>query len=135
MESYAQTQATVDSTTLDRLLSGPGTTDGVFPAACPTRVVLDHVTSKWGVLVMVALAERSLRWGELRRGVEGISEKMLAQTLKLLEQDGFVLREAQPTIPPRVDYSLTPLGRDLADRLLPLVSWIADNTSRILHTP
>lgn len=135
MESYVQTQASIDPVILGGLLSGPGTTDGVFPAACPTRVVLDHVTSKWGVLVMVALAERSLRWGELRRGVEGISEKMLAQTLKLLEQDGFVLREAQPTIPPRVDYSLTPLGRDLADRLLPLVSWIADNTSRILPTP
>lgn len=135
MESYVQTQASTDPAILGGLLSGPGTTDGVFPAACPTRVVLDHVTSKWGVLVMVALAERSLRWGELRRGVEGISEKMLAQTLKLLEQDGFVLREAQPTIPPRVDYSLTPLGRDLADRLLPLVSWIADNTSRILPTP
>ncbi|PSL38190.1 HxlR family transcriptional regulator [Labedella gwakjiensis] len=135
MESYVQTQASTDPIILGGLLSGPGTTDGVFPAACPTRVVLDHVTSKWGVLVMVALAERSLRWGELRRGVEGISEKMLAQTLKLLEQDGFVLREAQPTIPPRVDYSLTPLGRDLADRLLPLVSWIADNSSRILPTP
>ncbi|WP_243696980.1 winged helix-turn-helix transcriptional regulator [Labedella endophytica] len=117
------------------ILSGPGTTDGVFSAVCPTRVVLDHVTSKWGVLVMVALAERSLRWGELRRGVEGISEKMLAQTLKILEQDGFVLREAQPTIPPRVDYSLTPLGRDLAEHLLPLVAWIADNTARILPTP
>jgi DNA-binding HxlR family transcriptional regulator len=132
MESYAETRSTATSTTLEDLLSGPGTTGGVFAASCPTRVVLDHVTSKWGVLVVVALAERTLRWGELRRGVEGISEKMLAQTLKLLEQDGFVHREARPTIPPRVDYSLTPLGHDLADRLLPLVSWIADNSSRIL---
>lgn len=135
MESYVQSQGVLDHVDMRALLSGPGTTDGVFAAACPTRVVLDHVTSKWGVLVVVALAERQLRWGELRRGVEGISEKMLAQTLKTLEQDGFVLREAQPTIPPRVDYSLTPLGRDLADRLLPLVSWIAENTSRILPSP
>ena len=135
MESYVRSRDNAATATLDLLLSGPGTTDGVFPAACPTRLVLDHVTSKWGVLVLVALAERSLRWGELRRGVEGISEKMLAQTLKLLEQDGFVLREAQPTIPPRVDYSLTPLGEELAAQLLPLVSWITDNTSRILGTP
>lgn len=135
MESYVESRAVATAIDVRAILSGPGTTDGVFSAACPTRVVLDHVTSKWGVLVMVALAERSLRWGELRRGVEGISEKMLAQTLKLLEQDGFVLREAQPTIPPRVDYSLTPLGLELADRLLPLVSWIADNTSRILPSP
>lgn len=135
MESHQRSHALAEPPTLDSLLSGPGTTDGVFPAACPTRIVLDHVTSKWGVLVIVALAERSLRWGELRRGVEGISEKMLAQTLKLLEADVFVLREAQPTIPPRVDYSLTPLGRELADTLLPLVSWIADNTARILPAP
>ena len=118
--------------TLDALLSGPGTTDGVFPAACPTRVVLDHVTSKWGVLVLVALSQDTLRWGELRRVVEGISEKMLAQTLRVLEADGFVHRDAQPTIPPRVDYSLTQRGRDLADRLLPLMDWIADNADEIL---
>ncbi|RWZ52783.1 transcriptional regulator [Labedella phragmitis] len=135
MERFIRPDGLAEPATLGSLLSGPGTTDGVFPVACPTRVVLDHVTSKWGVLVIVALAERSLRWGELRRGVEGISEKMLAQTLKLLESDGFVLREAQPTIPPRVDYSLTPLGEELASQLLPLVSWIADNTSRILPTP
>jgi DNA-binding HxlR family transcriptional regulator len=69
-----------DVSTLQRLL-----TDGVLPAACPTRVVLDHVTSRWGVLLLVALSERTLRWGELRRVVEGISEKMLAQTLRTLE--------------------------------------------------
>jgi DNA-binding HxlR family transcriptional regulator len=132
MESHAQVQDLDTASILGALLSGPGTTNGVFAAACPTRVVLDHVTSKWGVLVIVALAERSLRWGELRRAIEGISEKMLAQTLKVLERDGLVLREAQPTIPPRVDYSLTPLGAELADRLLPLVAWISDNTGRIL---
>src|SRR6476661_87474 len=96
-----------------------GFTDGVLPAACPTRVVLDHVTSKWGVLVLIALTENSLRWGELRRVVEGISEKMLAQTLRVLEADGFVLREARPTIPPRVDYSLTDRGREITALLIP----------------
>ena len=110
----------------------PGTTDGIFPAACPTRTVLDHVTSKWGVLVLLALSDSSLRWGELRRTVQGISEKMLASTLRTLEADGFVNRAAQPTIPPRVDYSLTPLGMELAERLLPLMDWIADNAEEIV---
>src|SRR5664279_2491467 len=77
-------------------LERAGFTGGVLPSGCPTRVVLDHVTSRWGVLLLIALSEESLRWGELRRVVEGISEKMLAQTLRVLEGDGFVHREAQP---------------------------------------
>lgn len=109
-----------------------GFTNGVLPSACPSRIVLDHVTSKWGVLVIVALSQNSLRWGELRRTVEGVSEKMLAQTLRTLEGDGFVLRVAQPSIPPRVDYSLTDRGRGLADRLLPLMDWIAGNADAIV---
>lgn len=112
-------------------------TDGVpaanvFAAGCASRVVLDHVTSKWGVLVLVALSETSLRWGELRRGIEGISEKMLAQTLRILEADGLVHREAQATIPPRVDYSLTVRGHDLAAHLLPLVRWVGANAGDIV---
>jgi DNA-binding HxlR family transcriptional regulator len=110
-------------------------TGGVLPAACPSRVVLDHVTSKWGVLVLVALSERTLRWGELRRLVEGISEKMLASTLRTLEADGLVLREATPSIPPRVDYSLTPLGRDLTEHLLPLMEWITRHADTIVSRP
>lgn len=112
---------------LQRLL-----TDGVLPAACPTRVVLDHVTSRWGVLLLVALSERTLRWGELRRLVEGISEKMLAQTLRTLEADGLVHREVTGTVPPRVDYSLTDRGTELVARLLPLMEWIADNADDIV---
>ena len=104
----------------------------VFAAGCASRVVLDHVTSKWGVLVIVALSETSLRWGELRRGIEGISEKMLAQTLRTLEADGLVHRDAQPTIPPRVDYSLTGRGRELAVNLLPLVRWVGANAGDIV---
>ena len=64
--------------------------DGVFPAGCPSRTLLDDVTSKWGVLILIALSEGSQRWSELRRRAEGISEKMLAQTLKTLERDGLV---------------------------------------------
>jgi DNA-binding HxlR family transcriptional regulator len=114
---------------------GFGFTDGILPAKCPTRTVLDHVTSKWGVLILVALSERSLRWGELHRTVQGISEKMLAQTLRTLEADGFVHRAAQPTIPPRVDYSLTERGHDVTSRLLPLMEWIADNAEEIVSSP
>lgn len=109
-----------------------GFTDGVLPSECPSRIVLNHVTSTWGVLVLVALARSDLRWGELRRTVQGISEKMLAQTLRTLERDGFVLRTAQPTVPPRVDYSLTTRGREVTEHLLPLMGWIADNADDIL---
>jgi DNA-binding HxlR family transcriptional regulator len=111
---------------------GFGFTDGILPEKCPSRTVLDHLTSKWGVLVLVALSERPHRWGELRRVVQGISEKMLAQTLKTLEADGFVNRDAQPTIPPRVDYSLTDRGQHLVERLLPLMDWIASNADEIV---
>ena len=114
-------------------VSTHGFTAGVLPANCPSRTVLDHVTSKWGVLVLIALSQDTHRWGELRRVVEGISEKMLAQTLRTLEADGFIHRDAQPTIPPRVDYSLTERGRELADRLLPLMDWIAGNADAILE--
>jgi DNA-binding HxlR family transcriptional regulator len=96
-------------------------------------VVLDHVTSKWGVLVLVALSDRTMRWGELRRVVEGISEKMLASTLRTLEQDGLVLREATPSIPPRVDYSLTPRGHELSTHLLPLMEWVVGHADAIVE--
>ena len=107
--------------------------DGIFPAGCPSRTVLDHVSSKWGVLILVALWNGPQRWSELRRRAEGISEKMLAQTLKTLEGDGFVRRDAQPVIPPRVDYSLTGRGRGLVAVLLPLVTWIADHAGEIVN--
>lgn len=116
----------------DVLRERPGVTEGVYPEKCATRTVLDHVTSKWGVLVLLALHPGSLRWGELRRSIEGISEKMLASTLRTLQSDGFVHREAQATIPPRVDYELTDRGQELALRLTPLMDWIADNADEIV---
>ncbi|NEE36568.1 helix-turn-helix transcriptional regulator [Streptomyces sp. SID7982] len=91
---------------------------------CPSRLILEHVTSRWGVLVLVALLERSYRFSELRREVGGVSEKMLAQTLQTLERDGFVHRDAKPVIPPRVDYSLTPLGIGAAEQVSALGRWI-----------
>lgn len=110
----------------------PTRASGRFPADCPSRVVLTHVTSRWGVLVLSTLARGPLRWGELRREIEGVSEKMLASTLKTLEGDGIVHRAAQATIPPRVDYSLTERGTDLAARLTPLMDWIDDNADDIV---
>jgi len=107
--------------------------NGVFPANCPSRTVLDHVTSKWGVLVLLALSEtETLRWSELRRRAEGVSEKMLAQTLRILESDGLVSRLAHPVVPPHVDYSLTERGEELAALLRPLMSWILDNAEEML---
>ncbi|MET8770722.1 helix-turn-helix domain-containing protein [Streptomyces sp. NPDC004658] len=93
----------------------------VFAKACPSRGTLEHVTGRWGGLTLGALYEGSLRFNELRRRVDGVSEKMLSQTLHALERDGLVHREAQPTNPPRVDYELTPLGRQVAERLLALI--------------
>ena len=98
-----------------------------FTPDCPTRVLLDHITSRWGVLILVALSSGTMRWGELRRWARGISEKMLAQTLRTLEADGLVLREQRPVIPPHVDYSLTARGRELSALLLPLMEWIIAN--------
>ncbi len=103
----------------------------VFSAGCPTREVLDHVMSKWGALVLLALTEGTQRWSELHRRAEGISDKMLASTLRMLEHDGLVSRHAYPEIPPRVEYTLTPLGDDLMMRMLPLCEWIADHASEI----
>lgn len=104
---------------------------GLFADGCPTRTVLDHIMGKWGVLVLVALSDGTQRWGELRRTISGISEKMLASTLKTLEADGLVQRTAYPEVPPRVEYALTDLGRDLMERLLPLMEWVADHADGI----
>ncbi|KTS03157.1 MULTISPECIES: winged helix-turn-helix transcriptional regulator [Microbacterium] len=107
----------------------------VFSDGCPTRVVLDHVMGKWGILVLMALSDGTQRWGVLRRNVSGISEKMLASTLKTLEADGLVVRTAYPEVPPRVEYGLTDRGRDLMTYVLPLMGWVAENAPAIVARP
>ncbi|MDQ0715503.1 DNA-binding HxlR family transcriptional regulator [Streptomyces luteogriseus] len=97
-------------------------------ALCPYRLILEHVTSRWGVLVLTELLDRPYRFSELRRaisalGSRGVSEKMLTQTLQTLERDGLVHRDAKPVIPPRVDYSLTGLGREAAEQVKALAAW------------
>lgn len=92
--------------------------------ACPdTRALVEHVTSKWGVLVLLALDQRTLRWSELKREIAGVSEKMLIQTLQTLEADGLVRRDALPVVPPHVEYSLTDAGEQAVQLLAPLVQW------------
>lgn len=104
----------------------------LFSEYCPSRNVLKHVTSRWGVLLLVALTDGTHRFGELRRKVGGISEKMLAQTLQWLEQDGFVQRIAHPVVPPHVEYRLTPLGEEIGHKLGDLARWIEGNLDGIL---
>lgn len=103
----------------------------VFAAACPSREVLTRLTGRWTGLVLVALAEKVHRFSELRRRIDGVSEKMLAQTLGVLEEDGFVERTVYAEVPPRVEYELTPLGREAAERLGLLVSWIEASLPRV----
>jgi DNA-binding HxlR family transcriptional regulator len=104
----------------------------VFAEDCPSRFAMDHVTSRWGLLALLALRDGDVRFGALRRRVRGVSEKMLAKTLQALERDGFVHRDAHPTIPPRVDYSLTPLGVETADRIWQLIELLEGRMPAIL---
>jgi DNA-binding HxlR family transcriptional regulator len=104
----------------------------VMNEKCPSRLVLNHVTSRWGVLVLIALQDGTLRFSALRRRVGGVSERMLAQTLRLLEQDGFVRRTAHPVVPPHVDYDLTPMGQEVAQKVHALAACIESNLDRIL---
>lgn len=103
----------------------------LLSAGCPSREVLKHVTSQWGVLVLIVLQRGTHRFSELRRKIGGVSERMLAQALQLLEADGFVLRRAYPVVPPHVEYSLTPLGEEVAEKVRILADWIEINFHRI----
>ncbi|GAB2824136.1 helix-turn-helix domain-containing protein [Streptomyces chlorus] len=104
-----------------------------FARLCPSRGTLEHVTGRWGALTLGALCGGSLRFNELRRRVDGVSEKMLSQTLHALERDGLVHREAQPTNPPRVDYELTPLGHEVARRVLSLIHFLESSMDDVLQ--
>lgn len=100
-----------------------------YNARCRSRAVLGHVTGRWGGLILGALIDGKLRYSALRSRIDGISEKMLAQTLRDLERDGFVERHQYPTVPPRVDYTLTPAGMEVAQRVHGLITWLEDHVS------
>jgi DNA-binding HxlR family transcriptional regulator len=101
-------------------------------ADCPTRQVLQHITSRWGGLVVIVLHTGTHRFSALRKAIGGISERMLAQTLQALESDGFVQRKAFDVVPPHVEYSLTPLGAEVAPRVIALIGWIETNLPKIM---
>ncbi len=105
----------------------------VLSSECPSREILEHLTSKWAVLVLRSLSDGVLRFSELRKRIEGVSEKMLAQTLKTLEQDGFILRTVYPEVPPKVEYQLTFLGAQAAEKLNYLIGWIERSLPEILQ--
>ena len=107
----------------------------VFQVGCPSRKVMRHVTSSWGVLVLIALQDGVHRFSELRRKVSGVSERMLAQTLQWLEGDGLVDRKAFRVVPPHVEYQLTPLGIEAAKRVANLADWIEENLPALLTRP
>ena len=100
--------------------------------ACPSREILMHMTSRWGVLVLLVLQEDTQRFSELRRTIGGVSERMLAQTLQRLESDGLIDRVAHEVVPPHVEYSLTKLGREAAQRVRALSDWIEESLPRVL---
>ncbi|WFR73696.1 helix-turn-helix domain-containing protein [Prescottella defluvii] len=107
--------------TPDQPFDDPTLEADVFARDCHSRDALLNITGRWGTLAMAALAEGPYRFGALRRRVDGVSERMLAQTLQQLERDGLVHREVRETIPPNVEYSLTPLGEEIAERLAGLI--------------
>jgi DNA-binding HxlR family transcriptional regulator len=107
-------------------------TGEVLARDCPSREILNHVCSRWGVLVLVVLLDGMHRFSELRRKIGGVSEKMLSQTLHSLEQDGFVDRKALPVVPPHVEYRLTAMGEEVALQMDGLTAWIEGNLPRIL---
>jgi DNA-binding HxlR family transcriptional regulator len=103
----------------------------VLAAACPTRQVINRIGDRWSLLVLCALEAGTLRFQQLRRAVDGVSQKMLTQTLRTLERDGLVRREIFASVPPRVDYSLTPLGASLSESIIGIRTWAYANMDTI----
>lgn len=106
----------------------------VLAPECPSREILKHVTSQWGVLVLIVLLEGTHRFSQLRKKIGGVSEKMLTQTLQQLEKDGFLLRVSYPVVPPHTEYSLTPLGEGVGHQVEALTNWIEENIGLILQS-
>lgn len=107
------------------------TAQAVMEEACPVREVLDRVAGKWSVQILVAAAHGPIRFTELERGIEGISRRMLTLTLRNLERDGLLTRTVYPTVPPKVEYELTDMARELHVTLLQLTEWAERHRSTI----
>jgi len=104
----------------------------VYDENCPTRMVLDHIADKWTALILWKLTNAPIRFNQLRRNIEGISQKVLSQTLKQLERDGLISRQAFATVPVTVEYSVTPLGHTLAEKMAGISLWAQDNIDQVL---
>ncbi len=104
----------------------------VYNYKCPTRIVLDRIADKWTVLIVGSLEGKTKRFGELRREIGGVSQKMLTQTLRGLERDGLVTRKVYPSVPPKVEYALTDLGCTLVHILQDIRRWSEDNIEDVL---
>ncbi|WP_030565735.1 winged helix-turn-helix transcriptional regulator [Streptomyces aureocirculatus] len=100
--------------------AGTGRRYEVFHTDCPARDMVDHVTSRWGIWVLISLRSNDLRFYELRDSIHGVSEKMLASTLRALVKDGLIWRQVEPTTPPQVTYGLTEFGQDIGEPLTDL---------------
>ncbi|GAC70552.1 winged helix-turn-helix transcriptional regulator [Gordonia soli] len=109
----------------------PGLEADVFARNCQSRDILQNVTSRWGLLALAALNEGELRFSALRRRVDGVSERMLSVTLQTLERDGFVRRSVLQDIPPKVEYSLTDLGRTVAVQLMGLIEFVESRVDEV----
>ena len=105
----------------------------VLSTDCPSREILEHLTNKWSVLVLRCLKDGVHRFSELKQRIEGVSEKMLSQTLKMLEKDGFILRTVYPVVPPKVEYQLTILGSQAADKVNNFLDWLERTTPEIVE--
>ena len=105
----------------------------VLSNECPSREILEHLANKWSVLVLRCLSDGVHRFSELKQRIEGVSEKMLAQTLKMLEQDGFILRTVYPVVPPKVEYQLTITGSQAAEKINYLIGWLERSLPEILE--
>ena len=105
----------------------------VLSNECPSRELMEHLTNKWSVLVLRCLKDGVHLFSELKQRIEGVSEKMLAQTLKMLEQDGFILRTVYPVVPPKVEYQLTILGSQAADKVNNFLDWLERATPEIVE--
>ncbi|MBA1231721.1 helix-turn-helix transcriptional regulator [Pseudomonas viridiflava] len=105
----------------------------VLASECPSRIILNHVCGRWGVLVLIVLRGGMHRFSEVRRKIGGVSEKMLSQTLQQLEHDGFVHRKALPVVPPHVEYRLTSMGEEVALQVETLAVWVETNLPRIMQ--
>ena len=105
----------------------------VLSSECPSREIMEHLSNKWSVLVLHCLSDGVHRFTELKQRIEGVSEKMLAQTLKMLEKDGFILRTVYPVVPPKVEYQLTILGSQAAEKVNYLIQWVEKSLPEIIE--